>query len=406
LRPDVTGRYVMVQLSNSGYLSLAEVQVFGPQPAPADWVGTWGSAQAGPAWWAPNGFPNRSIRNVVHDSVGGTAARIRFSNRFGTVPLTIDRSSVALGVSADSPDAKPGTVHGLTFSGQPSVTIPAGGEAQSDPVAMTVPADTDLLVSMYTAQGSGPATYHPAANQISYLTTTGDHSMDESGVGFDQRIGSWVYVEEIDVQGSGARASVLTFGDSITDGGYATTNANHRWPDYLADRTKDVGIINSGVSANRLMLDGGDVDWGRAGIARLDDDVLNRTNVRTVILLQGINDMIHDPRNNRPEEYAAAYKELVARLHAQGIRVIASPITPFKGWDGYDDGLEATRQGINDFILHSGTFDGVVDFAKALQDPQDPLKLRPEFDAGDHLHPSDAGNAAMAAAVDLTKLQV
>jgi lysophospholipase L1-like esterase len=404
LSPNVPGRYVMVQISGRNYLSLAEVEVFGPQPGLGDWVGTWGSAQAGPAWWAPNGFPNRSVRNVVHDSVGGSAARIRFSNRFGTSPLVVDRSSVALGVSPDSAEAKPGTVHGLTFSGQSSVTIPAGAEVQSDPVAMTVPADTDLLVSLYMSQGSGPATYHPAANQISYLTTTGDHAMDESGAGFDQKIGSWVYVEEIDVQGSGAAGTVLTFGDSITDGGYATTNANHRWPDYLADRTKQYGILNSGVSAGRLMLDGGNLDYGRAGLVRLDDDVLNRTNVRTVILLQGINDMIQDPRNNRPAEFAAAYKEFVARLHAKGIRVLASPITPIKGWGGYDDGLEATRQGINDFVLNSGTFDGIVDFAKALQDPQDPLKLRPEFDAGDHLHPSDAGNAAMAAAVDLTKL--
>ncbi|GAB3879258.1 hypothetical protein GCM10029964_031330 [Kibdelosporangium lantanae] len=404
VRPGVTGRYVMVQLTNREYLSLAEVEVFGAQPGPADWVGTWGSAQAGPAWWAPNGFPNRSIRNVVHNSVGGSAARIRFSNRFGTVPLTITTSSLALAVNADSADARPGTVHGLTFSGQASVTIPAGGEAQSDPVAMTVPADTDLLVSLYMAQGSGPATYHPAANQISYLTTTGDHAMDESGAGFDQKIGSWVYVEEIDIQGSGARGSVVTFGDSITDGGYATTNANHRWPDYLADRTKDVGVINSGISANRLMLDGGDVDWGRAGIARLDDDVLNRTNVRTVILMQGVNDLIHDPRATDPAVYVAAYKEFVARTHARGIRVIASPITPFKGWEQYSDELETTRQGINDFILNSGTFDGIVDFATVLRDPRDPLKLRPEYDAGDHLHPSDAGNAAMAAAVDLTKL--
>ncbi|MEV4312118.1 GDSL-type esterase/lipase family protein [Actinocrispum sp. NPDC049592] len=404
VQPNVSGRYVMVQLNGRNYLSLAEVEVFGGKPSTEDWVGTWGAAQAAPAWWAPNGFANRSVRNVLHSSVGGTSARVRFSNRFGTSPLVVDKSSIALGVSSEVPDVRPGTMRQLTFSGQPAVTIPAGAEVQSDPVNMMFPADTDLVVSLYTSQGSGPATYHPAANQINYLTTTGDHALDESGVGFDQKIGSWVYVEEIDVRGSGAKGTVVTFGDSITDGGYTTTNSNHRWPDYLADRTKDFGIVNSGISAGRLMLDGSNLDWGRSGLARLDDDTINRTNVRTVILLQGINDMIHDPRNDRPDEYAAAYQEFVARMHAKSVRVLASPITPFKGWEGYDEGLERTRQGINDFVLHSGTFDGVVDFASALADPSDPLKIRPEYDAGDHLHPSDAGNAAMAAAVDLAKL--
>jgi lysophospholipase L1-like esterase len=194
---------------------------------------------------------------------------------------------------------------------------------------------------------------------------------------------------------------VLTFGDSITDGGYTTTNSNHRWPDFLADRTKDFGVLNSGLSANRLMRDGEDPAWGRAGIARIDDDILNRTGVRTVILLQGINDMIHDPRTKDPAMFAAGYREFVARLHAKGIKVIGATITPIKDWSGYDDQLEATRQGINEFVRTSGVFDAVVDFDKAIQDPADPLKIKPEFDAGDHLHPSDAGNAALAAAVDL-----
>jgi lysophospholipase L1-like esterase len=406
VRPNVPGRYVMVQLAGRNYLSLAEVEVFGAQPALEDWAGTWGAAQGGPATWASSGFPDCALRNIVHTSVGGTSARIRFSNRFGTGPLELRTTSVAIRSESGRADAVPGSLRQLTFAGRKSVTIPAGGEVVSDPVTMVVPADTDLLVTTYTPAGSqGPATYHPSANQVSWLTEPGqDFTMDESGARYTRDVGSWLYVEEVDVRGSGAKGTVLAFGDSITDGGYATTNANHRWPDYLADRTKEFGILNSGLSANRFMRDGEDPAWGRAGLARMDDDILNRTGVRSVILLQGINDMIHDPRTKDPALFAAGYREFVARLHAKGIKVIGATITPVKGWGGYDQDLENTRQGINEFIRTSGVFDSVVDFDKAIQDPADPLTIKPEFDAGDHLHPSDAGNAALAAAVDLGKL--
>lgn len=405
VRPNVDGRYVMVQLAGRNYLSLAEVEVFGAQPPAEDWVGTWGAAQGGPATWAGNGFPDVSMRNIVHTSVGGTAARIRFSNRFGTGPLVIGSASVAVRANSGRADAEPGTMRELNFAGRSTVTIPPGGEVQSDPVAMTVPADTDLLVTLYTPRGwQGPATYHPSANQVSYLTESGDHTMQDSGAQYTRDVGSWLYVEEVDVRGSGAKGTVLAFGDSITDGGCSTTNANHRWPDYLADRTKEFGVLNSGLSANRLMRDGEDPAWGRAGVSRLDDDVLERAGVRTVILLQGINDMIHDPREKDPARFADGYREFVTRLRAKGIKVIGATITPIKGWSGYGDELEATRQGVNSFIRTSGLFDDVIDFDAALRDPQDPLKIKAEYDAGDHLHPSDAGNAAMAAAVDLGKL--
>ncbi len=411
VRPEVPGRYVLVQLAGTGYLSLAEVEVFGTaKPSRDAWVGTWGTAPAAPLGNAGGGFANHSIRNVVHTSVGGDTARVRFSNKFGADPLVLGRASIALRAAGDTADAVPGSVRALTFGGRVTVTIPPGADVQSDPVKFTVPADADLLISTFTPKPAGPVTYHPAAQQLSYLTGAGDHTMDGSGARYDQRTGSWFYLKEVDVLGSHAKGSVVAFGDSITDGGYSTTGANHRWPDYLADRIAQQpaksrhGVLNSGISANRLLLDGGELAYGRSGLARLEDDVLDRTSVRTVILLQGVNDLLQDPRQNDPAVFIAGYREFVERLHARGIRVLCGTLTPFKGWWGYDAGLEATRTAVNDFIRTGGAFDGVIDFDAALQDPQDPFRMRPEFDAGDHLHPSDAGNAAMAAAVDLARL--
>ena len=406
-KPGANGRYVMVQLSKKDYLTLAEVEVYGGKPVPdGDWVGTWGTAQAAPIVGSQGWFTNETIRSVVHTSVGGPAARVRFSNKFGTGPLVLDHTSIALRANATDAAAVEGSVRALTFSGRTGVTIPAGGEVQSDPLDFAVPEDADLLVSTHSSYAAGPVSYHPSAQQTSFLSNAGDFTMDTSGAKFDRKTGSWFYVEEVDVHGSSAKGTVVALGDSITDGGYSTTDANHRWPDYLADRinqlpaTSKLGVVNSGISANRVLLDGGELAYGRSALARLDDDVLNRTAVRSVILLEGVNDLHQDPRQPDPEKYIAGYRDLVARMHAKGIKVFGATIMPIKGWGPYNESMEATRGAVNQFIRTGGLFDGVLDFDAALRDPQDPLRLKAEFDSGDHLHPSDAGNAALAAAVD------
>jgi lysophospholipase L1-like esterase len=373
-----------------------------------DWVGTWGAAPAGPVANTGNGYPNFSIRNVLHTSVGGSQARVRFSNEFGTAPLVLGHASVAVGATPGTADAIAGTVRGLTFGGRSSVTIPAGAEVQSDAASLAVPADADLLVTTYTPTPSGPVTYHPAASQTSFFTRNGDHAMDTAGSAYDQTTAVWHYVSEVDVRESRADGSVITLGDSITDGVGSTAGANHRWPDYLADRMKQApaalrhGVVNSGISANRLLLGGGDA--GRNALARFNDDVLTKTAPRTLIVLEGINDIQQDPHQTDPAQIIAAYQQIVTRAHAAGIRVLGGTITPFKGWRVYDETLEATRLAVNEFIRTGGLFDGVVDFDAAVRDPQDPLTMKAAFDSGDHLHPGDAGYQAMAAAVRLTLL--
>jgi len=373
------------------------------------WVGTWGAAAAGPVDGTTNGYPNFSIRNVVHTSVGGTAARVRLSNAFGAAPLLIGHASIAVGAAADAADAAPGTMRELTFGGRASVTIPAGAEVQSDAVNLVVPPDADLLVTTFTPTPSGPVTYHPLAMQSSFFTRNGDHALDAVGTAYTERTAVWHYVTEVDVRGSAAKGTIVTLGDSITDGYASTVGGNHRWPDYLADRIAQLhpsarqGIVNTGISANRLLL-GGPGGAGRNALARFNDDVLTRTGVRTLILLEGINDIQQDPHQTDPAQIIAAYQQIVARAHAQGIRVLGATLTPFKGWQVYDATLEATRLAVNQFIRNGGLFDGVVDFDAAIRDPQNPLMMKPEFDSGDHLHPGDAGLQAMAEAVKLSAL--
>jgi lysophospholipase L1-like esterase len=233
--------------------------------------------------------------------------------------------------------------------------------------------------------------------------------MDTAGAAYDQRTSAWHYVTEVAVRGSGANGSVITLGDSITDGWASTEGTNRRWPDYLADRMKQLpgalrhGVVNSGISANRLLLGG--PGWaGRNALARFNDDVLTKTAARTLIVLEGINDIQQDPHQTDAGRIIASYRQFVTQAHSAGIRVVGATVLPFKGWQVYDPTLESTRQALNDFIRTGGVFDAVVDFDKVIRDPADPLKMRAEFDCGDHLHPNDAGYQAMANAVDLAKL--
>jgi lysophospholipase L1-like esterase len=382
-----------------------DVPLAQPAQASGGWVGTWAAAPAAGVPNTSDGYPGFSIRNVVHTSVGGTQTRVHLSNAFGTTPLTLGHVTVA--VAASGPTAVPGSLRSLTFGGSPTVVVPAGAEALSDPVALRVPADADLLVTTFVPTKSGPVTFHPAAQQTSYFTRTGDFSASESGTPFNEQTTVWHYVSGVDVQGT-AGASVVTLGDSITDGVGSAANANHRWPDYLADRLQGrFGVLNAGISANRLLLDVPGSGAGQNALSRFDRDVLSVGGVRTLIVLEGINDIQQDPHQTDPAAIISAYRQLIAQAHTRGIRVLGGTLTPFKGWQVYNETLEATRQAVNNFIRTAGTpggFDGVIDFDAAIRDPADPLRMLAAYDSGDHLHPRDAGYQRMAAAIPVNQL--
>jgi len=198
--------------------------------------------------------------------------------------------------------------------------------------------------------------------------------------------------------------AVATFGDSITDGARSTPDLNNRWPDVLARRLAarkgpGVAVLNAGISGNRVLGDGA----GTSALSRFDKDVLMQTGVTHVLVMEGINDIGLARSNPSPSaaDLIAGHKQLIERAHARGLKIYGATLTPFDGAAYYSPEGEAKRQALNEWIRTSGAYDGVVDFDKATRDPAAPSKFLPAYDSGDHLHPGDAGYAAMGNAVDL-----
>ncbi|MGW7519216.1 SGNH/GDSL hydrolase family protein [Streptomyces sp. NPDC054796] len=382
-------------------------------PASAgSWVGTWAAAAVAAEPHTKDGYADMSIRNVVHTSVGGTGARIKLSNLYGTRPLTISHATLALAAAPSNPTAATGTMRRLTFGNNASVTIPAGGTATSDSVRLNVPHAADLLVTTYSPDASGPVTYHPYARQTSYVAN-GDQADETAGTAFTQQSPYWRYLTAVDVWTAETRGAVAVLGDSITDGITSSPGANRRWTDFLAERLRtergapDYSVLNGGISGNRVLVDGSrySPNNGPSGLTRMERDVLSHTGVKAVVIEMGLNDILKPPRQRDPEKIVDGLEQLVAQAHDRGLRVVGGTLTPFGGHRGYRPHLDAVRQQVNERIRAGGVFDAVVDFDAALRDPAHPERLRPAYDSGDHLHPSDNGYRAMAEALDLKQLK-
>ena len=283
----------------------------------------------------------------------------------------------------------------------------AGGQVLSDPVDLTVAPLSTLLVSVYVAGPTGPVTNHPFTAQGNFIAA-GDRTMSGSTTDFSADNPCWMFVDGVDVRSRGpVLGSVVALGDSITDTSATSGNANHRWPDYLAARLvarrgPTLSVVNAGLGGNRVLAPrDGEPYWGVPALARLDRDVFAQTGVRSVILFEGVNDIGYDAS---AAELIAGYQQIIAQTHAQGLRIFGGTVTQFKGSFIWTEQRAATWRALNTWIRTSGAFDGVFDFAAALADPADPDALKPAFDSGDHLHPNDAGCAAIAGAVNLDRL--
>ncbi|MFF4543905.1 SGNH/GDSL hydrolase family protein [Streptomyces sp. NPDC001435] len=389
------GRVLALLLLLLSFGAAAPTATADAAPGPASvWTGTWETAPSGTA----PALPGAAIRNVVHTSVGGTAVRIRLSNRFGTVPLTLGAVTVALRRAGGGPVAVAGSMRVATFSGAESVSVPPGWDVLTDPVPLAVPAAADLLVTVFTPADSGPATYHRTALQTSYVAAQGEQwAADEDGAAYSAKTRYWYYVTGVDVRGTAA-GSVVAFGDSLTDGNGSTTDANHRWPDRLAERLQGrrLGVLNAGIAGNRLLRDG----VGPSALSRLDADALSRAGVRALIVLEGINDIKGSPEASDPVAFVEAYREIVTRSHAHGIRVVGATLTPYGGYSAFTAAREAVRQKVNALIRTGGVFDAVVDLDAVVRDPASPERIRPDYDPGDHLHFNDAGMRVLADTVE------
>ena len=349
------------------------------------------------------GLSNETIRMAVRASIGGTRLRIHVSNAFGTTPLTVGAAHVALR-SKDS-EIVPGTDRVVSFDGKGAVVVPPGAVIVSDAVDLDVPTLGELAVSLYVPSATGPLSGHSMALQTTYLTADGDATGQPAITG-GTTSQAWYWVSEIDVEAPAGAATIVTLGDSITDGATSTPGTYRSWPSRLAERlaanptTAQVAIVNEGISGNKVLADGA----GVSALARFDRDVLGLPGVRWLMILEGINDIGGIQRGLPLDADAllAGLKQLAIRAHAHGIKVIGCTLTPYGGAGYYSEEGEAIRQRVNALIRTSPLFDAVVDFDAVTRDPANPGQLLPAYNNTDHLHPNDAGYEAMANAVDLS----
>jgi lysophospholipase L1-like esterase len=370
-----------------------------------EWLAVWGASPSDPG----DPLEGQTIREHVRLSLGGDRIRVRLSNLFGTAPLLVGAVHVARHDTGAA--IVPGTDRTVTFGGEGSVTIPAGALAVSDPIKLEVESLGEIAVSIYFPGNTGPLTIHALGVSTTYISPPGDFT-SASLLPTATTLLSRILLSNVEVWTSKEGDAVVTLGDSITDGYGSTVDANHRWPDFLAERLrarfgkKPISVVDQGISGNRLRKD----IAGPNAQARFDRDVIAQTGVRWVTLLEGINDIgfpgAVDPAMPRTTaaEIIAAYKQLITRAHAAGLKIYGCTLTPFEGtiFPGYfAPDKEPVRQAVNEWIRHSGWFDAVIDFDKVIRDPSHPTRMLPAYDVGDHLHPNDAGYKAMADAVDL-----
>jgi len=386
-----------------------------PHPAaaatpPNHWVGTWAAsplaAKNPDARFGAPGTDGTTLREIVHISIGGPSVRVILTNEFGLDPLTIGAAQIALSSSASTITA--GTSTPLTFGGAPSIIIPPGALIVSDPVTLKVAPSSNLAVSLFLPdQPVNQLTLHPFADQTNYLApgnVVSAASLDTPTTFF-----TWDFLKGIDVTADDKAASIVTFGDSITDGAHSTRDANARWPDVLAARlladkkTANLGVLNEGIGGNRILHD----TAGPSALARFDRDVLAQAGVKYLVIMESINDIGHATDPAKPydvvtaEDLIVGLGQLATRAHTHGVKVIGATLTPFVGAKYQSPAGEEMRQAVNKWIRTTNQLDGVIDFDKVTTDPTHPGMFLPLDDSGDHLHPGDAGYKAMADSIDL-----
>jgi len=390
-----------------------------PPPPAANWVASWTAAPHAPLGgegpFAAASYENVTLSQILRVSEGGTRLRVKFSNRYGRAPLEIGAARIVqLG---DAGEEVPGTSRTLTFGGEPGAVIPRGAPFVSDAVDVAVPDLARMKVEFFLPTATGPCTCH--------LTGTDELAVSPPGnfVGkpFEpvDKKQFRAFLAGVDVDSPDALGTIVAYGDSITDGVGSTPGTNRRWPDVLANRLQAAGqewaVANQAISGNRVLSPG----MGESALSRFDEDVLSLPGVKYIIVFEGVNDigqrfgpqrapggggpggLTLDQPQITAEQMIAGYKQIVARAHDKGIKVIGSPIGPYMGASYWSEEGEAARRTINDWIVNSGAFDGVVRLDTAFADPADPRQMREGYHMGDHLHGSDAGLKAVGESIDL-----
>lgn len=398
------------QLTATALLALSGAAAASPAP---HWVASW-QASPQPVWGSDFLFPtlipgqlqDQTFRQSARLSLGGARLRVRLSNAYGTRPLKIGAASVAAH-TGDTPQP-------LRFDGQSGVVIAPGQDRLSDPLPLATADRQALQVDVYLPDPTPLQTFHWEGRQTSWIAPGDQHRLP--ALHGASSTTARLLLSGIEVEAAASARSVVVVGDSITDGATASLDQDQRWTDHLAARLapEGVAVVNAGISGGRLLRDG----MGESALGRFQRDVLDQPGVASVIVLIGINDIswpgtAFARTQARPSlaELQAGYRDLAQRAHARGLRILGATLTPFAGAlprtpldDYYAPGKDALRQQLNAWLRTDGPFDAVIDLDAALRDPADPSTMAAAYDSGDHLHPGDAGNRAMAEAVDLEVL--
>jgi lysophospholipase L1-like esterase len=406
-------------------LLVAAALALAAAPAQAEWVAGWTASPHAPLGtsgpFAAASYDDVTISQILRTSEGGERLRVRFTNRYGTQPLTIGEARVVLIDAANN--EIPGTSRHLTFGGEAGAVIPRGAPFASDVVDLPVPDLARMKVEFYLPEETGPCTCHLTGGDTLAVSPPGNHVGQAFAPASTAQFRAFLHTVEFD--SPDALGTIVTFGDSITDGVGATPGENRRWPDVLADRLQAAGmeyaVANAAISGNRVLSPG----MGESALARFDEDVLSLPNVTHLIIFEGVNDIgnRYGPQRapggggggpgglslDLPEidvaQMIAGFQQLIDRAHARGIKVIGSPIGPYKGASYWTEEGEAARLAINDWIINGGEFDGVVRLDTAFADPADPAAMRDGYHMGDFLHGSDAGLRAVGESIDLALFQ-
>lgn len=404
------------QMTATALLALSGTAAASPaspvSPAP-HWVASW-QASPQPVWGSDFLFPtlipgqlqDQTFRQSARLSLGGPRLRVRLSNAYGTRPLKIGAASVAAH-TGDTPQP-------LRFDGQPGVVIGPGQDRLSDPLPLATADRQALQVDVYLPDPTPLQTFHWEGRQTSWIAPGDQHRLP--ALHGASSTTARLLLSGIEVEAAASARSVVVIGDSITDGATASLDQDQRWTDHLAARLapEGVAVVNAGISGGRLLHDG----MGESALGRFQRDVLDRPGVASVIVLIGINDIswpgtafARDETRPTLAELQAGYRDLAQRAHARGLRILGATLPPFAGAlprtpldDYYAADKDALRQQLNAWLRTDSPFDAVIDLDAALRDPADPSRIAAAYDSGDHLHPGDAGNRAMAEAVDLEQI--
>ena len=376
-----------------------------------NWVGTWATApQTVVKSFMPynNCMTNRSVRQVVKVSIGGDVIRLKLSNIYSMQPVEI--RSIYIAHAKDSSDIDAKTAQYFKFGNSYKTVIPASKQIVSDALKFNLRNLERVAITInYTSAPEIP-TVHMGSRTTSYIMKGVTNAHSNFAKAF--RENHWYNISGIDVYTmSNNMSAIAIIGNSITDGKCSTDNAQNRWPDVMSEmlqlkhKITNQGVLNLGIGNNRVTVPGG---FGALAKERFDRDILMQSGVKKVVIFEGVND-IGAARSGSSETVARQIIEsiqgMVKKAKARKMKVYLGTITPFKGAGYYSHFHEAARLYVNDWIRSQAkNVDGILDFAKLLQDPNDDRRMKREYASNDWLHPNPAGYKAMGIyAADIIK---